>query len=36
LGVYGVPTVVIADELFWGDDRLPDAAAELTRGAADG
>jgi 2-hydroxychromene-2-carboxylate isomerase len=27
LGVFGVPTVVVGDELFWGDDRLEDAAA---------
>jgi 2-hydroxychromene-2-carboxylate isomerase len=27
LGVFGVPTVVIGEELFWGDDRLEDAAA---------
>ncbi len=27
LGVFGVPTVVVDDELFWGDDRLDDAAA---------
>lgn len=27
LGVIGVPTVVVGDELFWGDDRLEDAAA---------
>ena len=26
LGVFGVPTVAIGDELFWGDDRLEDAA----------
>lgn len=26
-GVPGVPTVVIADQLFWGDDRLEEAAA---------
>ena len=26
-GVFGVPTVAVADELFWGDDRLEDAAA---------
>lgn len=26
-GVTGVPTVVVGDELFWGDDRLEDAAA---------
>ena len=27
LGVYGVPTIIIGEELFWGDDRLDDAAA---------
>jgi 2-hydroxychromene-2-carboxylate isomerase len=27
LGVFGVPTVVIGEELFWGDDRLDEAAA---------
>jgi 2-hydroxychromene-2-carboxylate isomerase len=26
LGVFGVPTVVVGGELFWGDDRLQDAA----------
>ena len=26
LGVFGVPTVLVAGELFWGDDRLEDAA----------
>jgi 2-hydroxychromene-2-carboxylate isomerase len=26
LGVFGVPTVVLGAELFWGDDRLEDAA----------
>jgi 2-hydroxychromene-2-carboxylate isomerase len=25
LGVFGVPTIAIDDELFWGDDRLQDA-----------
>jgi 2-hydroxychromene-2-carboxylate isomerase len=25
--VIGVPTVAVGDELFWGDDRLEDAAA---------
>jgi 2-hydroxychromene-2-carboxylate isomerase len=25
--VFGVPTVLVADQLFWGDDRLEDAAA---------
>jgi 2-hydroxychromene-2-carboxylate isomerase len=29
LGVIGVPTIAIGDELFWGDDRLEDAAAHL-------
>lgn len=28
-GVVGVPTVAVGDELFWGDDRLADAAAAL-------
>jgi 2-hydroxychromene-2-carboxylate isomerase len=28
-GVMGVPTVAVGDELFWGDDRLLDAAAAL-------
>ena len=27
LGVFGVPSVVVGDEVFWGDDRLADAAA---------
>jgi 2-hydroxychromene-2-carboxylate isomerase len=26
-GVFGVPTVLVGGELFWGDDRLQDAAA---------
>jgi 2-hydroxychromene-2-carboxylate isomerase len=26
-GVRGVPTVAVGDELFWGDDRLEEAAA---------
>jgi 2-hydroxychromene-2-carboxylate isomerase len=26
LGVFGVPTVQVGDELFWGDDRLEEAA----------
>jgi len=30
-GVQGVPTVAVGSELFWGDDRLEDAAAALTR-----
>jgi 2-hydroxychromene-2-carboxylate isomerase len=31
LGVFGVPTVAVENELFWGDDRLEDAAAALER-----
>jgi 2-hydroxychromene-2-carboxylate isomerase len=26
LGVFGVPTLTVGGELFWGDDRLADAA----------
>jgi 2-hydroxychromene-2-carboxylate isomerase len=33
LGVIGVPTIAIGSELFWGDDRVGDAAAHL-RGAS--
>jgi 2-hydroxychromene-2-carboxylate isomerase len=28
-GVRGVPTVAVGSELFWGDDRLEEAAAAL-------
>lgn len=28
-GVFGVPTLAIDDELFWGDDRLEEAVAHL-------
>ena len=31
LGVTGVPTIAIDDELFWGDDRVAEAAAHLAR-----
>jgi 2-hydroxychromene-2-carboxylate isomerase len=31
LGVFGVPTVAVGGELFWGDDRLDDAAALVGR-----
>jgi 2-hydroxychromene-2-carboxylate isomerase len=31
LGAFGVPTIAVAGELFWGDDRLEDAAALLRR-----
>ncbi len=27
LGVFGVPTIAVAGETFWGDDRLEEAAA---------
>ena len=30
-GVTGVPTVAVGEALFWGDDRLEDAAAALAR-----
>lgn len=33
LGVFGVPTMAIDDELFWGEDRLADAARCLERAA---
>ena len=29
-GVQGVPTIAVGDELFWGDDRLEDAARAAT------
>jgi 2-hydroxychromene-2-carboxylate isomerase len=29
LGVRGVPTIAVAGELFWGDDRLEEAAAAV-------
>ncbi|MFL5885751.1 MAG: 2-hydroxychromene-2-carboxylate isomerase [Thermoleophilaceae bacterium] len=34
LGVFGVPTLAVDGELFWGDDRLEEAAAALGRPAA--
>jgi 2-hydroxychromene-2-carboxylate isomerase len=30
LGVFGVPTIAAGSELFWGDDRLVDAATYLS------
>jgi 2-hydroxychromene-2-carboxylate isomerase len=30
-GVRGVPTIAVGNELFWGDDRLEDAAAAMAR-----
>jgi 2-hydroxychromene-2-carboxylate isomerase len=34
-GVTGVPTIAVGEQLFWGDDRLEDAARALAakRGA---
>ena len=34
LGVFGVPTIAIGEELFWGDDRLEEAAAHLKSSSA--
>jgi 2-hydroxychromene-2-carboxylate isomerase len=34
MGVFGVPTVVVGGDLFWGDDRLQDAA-DAYRSVAD-
>ena len=31
LGVFGVPTVAVGGQLFWGDDRLEDARVALER-----
>lgn len=31
LGVFGVPTIAVGEGLFWGEDRLSDAAAALER-----
>jgi 2-hydroxychromene-2-carboxylate isomerase len=28
-GVRGVPSVAVGDQVFWGDDRLEEAAAAL-------
>jgi 2-hydroxychromene-2-carboxylate isomerase len=30
-GVRGVPTIVVDDEVYWGDDRLEEAASAATR-----
>jgi 2-hydroxychromene-2-carboxylate isomerase len=30
-GVIGVPTVAVGEELYWGDDRLQEAAARAGR-----
>jgi 2-hydroxychromene-2-carboxylate isomerase len=31
-GVIGVPSVVVGERVFWGDDRLEDAAAAVSQG----
>ncbi|MBM9575959.1 2-hydroxychromene-2-carboxylate isomerase [Leptospira sp. 201903070] len=31
LGIFGAPSFLVKDELFWGDDRLEDALEELRR-----
>lgn len=36
LGVFGVPTVAVGGELFWGDDRLGEAAARAATAGLDG
>jgi len=33
-GVFGVPSVIIGEELFWGDDRLEEAAGAFGAAAA--
>ncbi len=33
LGIFGAPTVVVGDELFWGNDRLDDALDWSAHGA---
>ena len=32
IGIFGAPSFVVGDELFWGNDRLEDALAWATRG----
>lgn len=32
VGVIGVPSVVVGDRVFWGDDRLEDAAEAVSQG----
>jgi 2-hydroxychromene-2-carboxylate isomerase len=32
-GVFGVPTIAVGDELYWGDDRLEDAARAFAAAA---
>jgi 2-hydroxychromene-2-carboxylate isomerase len=35
-GVFGVPTFAVAEQLFWGDDRMEEAAAAAAQQAAAG
>ena len=35
-GVFGVPSVLVGEQLFWGDDRLLDAAAAYRAASEDG
>src|SRR5947208_1743665 len=35
LGIFGAPTAVVGDELFWGNDRLEDAVAWAAGRAGD-
>jgi len=34
IGIFGAPTVIVGDEMFWGNDRLPEALAFATRAPA--
>ena len=34
-GVTGVPTVAVGDELYWGDDKLEDAARAIEAAASE-
>jgi 2-hydroxychromene-2-carboxylate isomerase len=36
LGIFGAPTAVVGDELFWGNDRLDDAIAWAAGGSPTG
>jgi len=36
LGVTGVPSLVVGDEVFWGDDRVEEAVAAASYAQADG
>ena len=36
LGIFGAPTFVVGEELFWGNDRLEDAIGFARKGRAEG